>query len=501
MSSPPATSPTLGRCSHVCLLAAILAAAAFLRLYNIRDQGLRFVDEGEYCQFGLALLEGIPDQVIDKPGHALLVYWAYRIFGFDMAAPLRLSALLGCATVAAAYGLAWVLYGPDAALIAASALACMPLCLFYQRSAMSDGNYMFCSCVGLLLSACAMRGRPRVRVLWASAAGVAFGFGFCVNPSTILFLVCAAAALLIVGRREAVMPLVALTLTSAATRAGLNAALGPYINWEGVDKLYSFHARWVLGFEPSLWFARNLWAYAGPVIVIGGLAGAAVAARERRRGDVWALTLLAGLLVFSARLSIRFPRVYLPLTVPLVLLTARLGAACTARVHGWRPLALAALCLLVAVRGAWESQRFIRLNSGYGRACKVLSDDGVRKGLTTHSWWTFQTFTRRRFSFVSETLAGFLKRAEPKLPLEFERMASQGFSHLVIDYLFWLYVDPQTRQGLESMLRRFPPAYVVPNPIVSHEATALEDGQLPALEHEPLAHNIYIYRLRDYLPK
>lgn len=498
MTEPPRpTAAASCKRTHLCLLLAVAVAAVAFRFHGIARQGVRFVDEGEYCQFGLALLDRVPGQIIDKPGHALLVYLSYKLFGMDMASPLRLSALLGCGTVALGYCLARILYGSAAGLVAASALATMPLCLFYQRSAMSDGNYLFCSFVGLTLCALALRPGFARACLWAAAGGVAFGFGFCVNPSTVLFAAAAGAALVLVRRKQGAVALVALAGAAVASRALLNHAMGPYINWKGVNELYSFHAKWVLEFHPTLWFARTLWAYAGAVLVLGGIAGAGLAARRRTPGDVLALVLAAGLLLFSARLSIRFPRLYLPLAVPLVLLTARLAAEGLDRLPRWRPWALAAVCIVVAAPGAVESRRFVRLHSGYDTTCRMLRAEGVRRGLTTHSWWTFQAFTRRRFAFVSETLAGILRRPAPSVAAELRRMADRGCSHLVIDYLFWLHVTPEVRDGLRALLERCPPTFTVPNPIVAHEATALEDGQLPALDHEPLAHSIYVYRLRD----
>ncbi len=476
----------------------IVACAAYLRESEIERQGVRFVDEGEYCFFGLALRDGVRGQIIDKPGYALLVAASYALFGEGMASPLRLNAWLGLAAVAALYGLGRRLYGETAGLAAAAVAAAMPLCLFYQRSAMSDGAYFALSCAAMWLALWAFDGGPRRRWLGAAAAGLVFGFSFCVNPSTILFAGCAGAALLLLHRARALGPGAAMLLAAAAAWAGVNAVLRPYLRPQNIADLYRFHAKWVLAFQPSWWFLRNLWAYAGPGPVLAAGLGALLALRRRERGDIAALALLAGLLLFSFRLSIRFPRVYLPLAAPVCLLAGRFASACAARVRRGRAAALAAFCAAALLAGWGPSRRFIRLRSGYDDACRLLAADGVRKGLTTHSWWTFQTFTRRRFSYAGAALASILRRPGPIPVRPFRRMAAAGYTHLVIDYLFWLDMDAAARRGLERLLREHPPAFVVPNPIVSHEATALEDGKLPALESEPLAQRIYIYRLRDF---
>ena len=300
-----------------------------------------------------------------------------------------------------------------------------------------------------------------------------------------------------------------LAAATAATWAIVIVLMRHRADWENVGKLYSFRAKWALDFRPSFWFLRNLWQYTGPVVVAAGMAGACVAARSRRGADVLPLTLFVLLLAFSVRLSMPFVRVYLPLTLPFVLLTARCGSACVARVRRGRGTCLALVCILVAAPAAWETRRFVRLPSGYREACRLMVGDGIHKGLSTHSWWAFQTFARRRCQFVTPALAGILKKDDPDFRKHFAQMAAQGCSHLILDYMAWLEPDhtgdgwvklsPDAQQGLRRMLAEYPPTFAVPNPVVSHEATAREDGFLPPLEDEPLSHYIYIYRLRDYL--
>jgi len=498
----------VGRHTHLCLAIAIEAGTIWLRFDGIDGQGLRFVDEGGFCQSGLGLYEGVPCKIIDKPGQAVFVSLSYWLFGFDMSSPLRLAALVGCATVLVVYGLARRLYGREAGLVAAAASACLPLHLFYQRSAMSDGVYFFWSCLALLLLASATGPDVKRKYLWTTGAGVAFGLGLSVNPATALFAGCGGLALVFLDRRKAAWQLVVLALTTAATWAVIIVAMRHRADWENVGKLYSFRAKWALDFQPSLWFLRNLWQYASPVVVIGGVIGACVAARARSRADALPLTLFALLLAFSARLSMPFVRVYLPLTLPFVLLTARLGSACVGHVRR-RGICLTAICILVATPAAWEARRFVRLHSGYQEACRLMVGNGLRKGLSTHSWWTFQTFSRRRCQFVTPALAGILRKTQPDFRKHFRQMVARGCSHLILDYMAWLEPDrtgkgwvklaPETEQGLRRLLAEYPPTFTVPNPIVSHEATAREDGFLPTLEHEPRSHYIYIYRLKDYL--
>ena len=501
MSANPLGRRPVGRGTHLWLLLAIVASAVWLRFHDIDRQGLRFADEGTYCLFGRALYHNVPNQIGEKAGQAVLVCLSYCIFGFSMASPLKLSALLGCAAVVAMYHLGRVLYDRAAGLIAASAVACMPMWLFYHRSAMTDGNYHFCAIVGLLLVALGIRAEAKSRLFYSIAAGVPLSLAFCINPPGSLFAGCAAIGLVVACRRKGLLPVAAMTLSGIATYYAFVWSMRRYVNWGNVGDMYAWRAKWVLGFEPSLWFMRNLWAYAGPVVVLIGFAGAVLACWARRRSDLFVLTLLAGLVLFSARLRLQFPRLYLPLTVPLVLLAARLGSACLSRARGWRGFGLAGLCLVFALPGACRAQDFIRARSGYDAACRWLVADGVKKGAGTHSWWMFQTFTGRRFTFETRGLARVLRKDEPDVREAFKILADNGSTHLVLDYFLWRDVDPKVRRGLEAMLRDTPPTLTVPNPIVAYPPTSREDDAIPALEHEPLAHNIYIYRLRDYLPK
>ncbi|MBM4047998.1 MAG: hypothetical protein FJ279_23095, partial [Planctomycetes bacterium] len=162
---------------HGLLLTLALALAFVMRFWGLREQGLRFVDEGEYCFFGACILHGTHGQIIDKPGHGLLIFLGFQAFGFSMASALFVSAALGFLSVVLLYKLARDLWGGAEALIAACLAATLPFWLYYQRSSMSDGNYLFFSLLGWWLG---WRAADRLdrwspgRGLLFAASGLAF---------------------------------------------------------------------------------------------------------------------------------------------------------------------------------------------------------------------------------------------------------------------------------------------------------------------------------------
>lgn len=478
---------------------AIMVCAVSLRFHGIDHQGARFADEGTYCVFGKAIYEDVPNQVGEKAGHALLVSLSYRLFGFEVASPIRLSAFVGSATVLAIYLLGRILYDSTAGLIAASAVASMPMFIFYHRSAMTDGNYHFLAVVGLILAALAIRADGRRRLWCSAAAGVPLSLAFCVNPPASLFAALGTAGVLTACRRKGVLPAVMMSLTGLGTYCVFVWATRRYVNWNNTGQMYAWRAKWVLGFEPSWWFLRNLWTYAGRGVVVAGLLGVLVALRTRSDADFFVLTLLIGLVAFCARLRLQFPRIYLPLTVPLVLFAGRLGSCCLRRLAHGRPVWLALLCLGLCLNGIGGVRDFIKHRSGYETACRWLVADGTGRGLSTHSWWLLQAFVGRRFSYVTPALADVLKRERPEFRGVFKKMVDRGFTHMVIDYFLWREINASARKGLVHLLREMPPTLTVPNPLAAFPPTSREDDAIPSLEHEPLSHYIYIYRLKDYL--
>ncbi|MBM4046455.1 MAG: hypothetical protein FJ279_15200, partial [Planctomycetes bacterium] len=134
------------------ILAGVLLLAAGLRLWGLGELGFRYADEGTYALFGMEMLKGSRGFIYFKPGQAALTWLAFKAFGVSMLSPMLLSALLGIASVLLIYLVTRELYGEDAGLVSAACAAAMPYLLYYHRSSLSDGNYIFLDLLGLYLA-------------------------------------------------------------------------------------------------------------------------------------------------------------------------------------------------------------------------------------------------------------------------------------------------------------------------------------------------------------
>lgn len=491
------------------LLCAALALALLMRFWGLKEQGPRLADEGRYYFFGACLKHGLHGQIYGKPGHALLVALGYRCLGFSMAAPLFVSAALGMVSVVLAYGLARRLWSEEEGITAAVLSATAAFWLFYHRSAMSEGNYLFFSLLGLFLW---WRGQDDLRrwslsrgVLFA-LSGAAFGFGYAVNPSACLLMGCAlvGSSILCATRRVPFVPTAlgaaVLGLTAWLTRSVVFGLLSDYVLWDEMKRLNEWRAGWVLAFQPGPYLFWHLLRYTSPVTFAFALAGVGIACRRRSSADLVVLAMLVLVGGFWVRMSLPYPRVYLPVTVPFMLLACR-AAGELARRYRSRAAALPLLCVVMAGAQLAESRHMLTLRSGYEQTCRILKADGVREGVSTHSWMTLQTFTARRFGFITEALQTVFERPDwrAKLPQALQKMTDKGATHMVIDYMFWTGASPQAVEGLRGFIEERPPTFAVPNSAPSYAPTVEADGKIPPLNDEPLAQKIYIYRLRDYV--
>lgn len=493
-------------------LLVVSGAAAAARLAGLADQGFRLPDEGLYAFLGLGLFAGVPHAVWFKPGQAILLAGAYALLGVSPAASLLPQALLGTLQVPATY--LWVrrLWGTDAALVAAAGFATLPFALLYGRSALSDANYLFFDTAGLafLVAALGLGSGPRRGWGAALAAGVCLGFAFWVNPQASLLagFGVGAAVLLALARRIAGETCVRALLGGAGGAVMATLAVlwigGTSIDWGRPADALAVPARIILTFAPSTRWARHLFDYAGPETLVLALAGLGVAVRRRRAADLFVLALGAGLLLFLARTDHPAPRIYFSLTLPVLALAGGGGswlAAVVSRRLPARPGVVAAgVAAVLAGALAFHGREAFRLQSGLPQACDLLHAESAVMIATSEHCWTYDCFVGSHMSALPDAPAFMKALACDRAPAAVERLLSrlrdEGFTHWVVDAMFWMDADPRALELLRRFLASHPPLARIPHPVASHRATALE-CHAPAAMDDPAAQWIYVYRLAD----
>jgi len=500
---------------EVALLAALIVVGAWFRLSGLKEQGIRMVDEGTYCQFGMAMLRGERDVVFYKPGHAALVCLSFKLLGPAPSSPLIVSAWLGILTVPAMFLLARAMFDTVAGLVAAAVVSTMPFLLYYNRSALADGNYVFLDVLGLwLLWLAWSRERLIAALVLGVTSGAAFGLGFSMKPLAALVPAVAALGLglwapLKRARGARLGLLLAVVLVGALIANGLvELWLGKALNREASRAIMTRYGERALILSPNVRWVDFLVQFTGTPVWFLVAAGFNWARHARSQAHYLAIALLAGLAAIFAAVDFALPRMYVSLVVPATLLAGAGGSWMLAWAQGklpergrtvWTAASLVCLCALLVAWHGWQARDVLSLRSGYEPACRILAADGLTKGLTTHSWWTFQAFTGRRFTYMSDALAGLLAHPDwqTRLARNFRAMDEQGFSHLVIDYLFWNRADGLVTDRFREVLKLHAPAFVVPNPVAGHAQTVAEDGGLGHIQNEPLARSIYIFRISE----
>jgi hypothetical protein len=65
--------------------------------------------------------------------------------------------------------------------------------------------------------------------------------------------------------------------------------------------------------------------------------------------------------------------------------------------------------------------------------------------------------------------------------------------------MLWVKASPRAIERLRTFVQECPPTFTIPNPVVAYPPTTEEDGVIPHWGDDPLARQIYIYRLHDYV--
>jgi len=519
MAENSLTQPSsYSRTIELALVGAIIALAIIVRMRGISEQGLRFHDEGTYCQFGTTLLLGEPGygrEIFYKPGMAVLMYGAFAAFGHADSSALLLNSLIGVGTVVLAWYLMRRLAGRFAAFGTAAACAAMPYMLLYHRSAMTESPYFFLALASLTFMVVGLdrsdreAERSAAPTLYFVAAGLCAGFGYAVNaPAALIWaLVVLGGVVHLHGRRGSARDIaifVAANAVGFACGAAVPQAIcNPFAPAETAfspaDRL-----RNILDFSPRFFCLRHLFRYAGPpALILAGL-GAFHAWKTRHRFHRLLIILTAGLLLFYGQTDMTWPRLFFPLVLPVVLL-AGFGVDFMAEHFGrtllrrWG-IALALAAVMIGL-GLWQSQPIINLRSGYREAALLLDKEKSYNAITFHGWTILGALTGRRFvadtreSLFANCFGPASRETPPQRIGKF--VGKYGSTHLVVDYFFWKQLrSPAVRERFARFLETNPPDEIIPNPIAGHRPTIAEDGEssLDILD-DPNARNIYIWRL------
>ena len=225
------------------------------------------------------------------------------------------------------------------------------------------------------------------------------------------------------------------------------------------------------------------------------------------------------LIIFYMRGQLQLPRLHLPILIPLLPLMA-MGVESLVELiqKQWKPIPdlIIQICAAVALIGIHvpEAVRIQKLESGYPNACNWLLRNmaDTDMGVGTHTFWTFAAFTRHPFAPDENRLTSALNGDDWR-QATLRQLREYAFTHhrkwLVIDYLILnrLYDPYKTKaklpgfERLRHLLEMYPPdklgGAVIPNPVASDYQTHREDELVPDLQNEPMARNIYIYRIPE----
>ena len=503
----------ISRLEIICLILVLLIASA-LRFYHLGSQGIRTSDGGLYAWQAWKVLQGGTDAIEDKPGHTLLVVVSYYLLGLEMKSPLYMSSLLGVGMVVMVWLTVRQWYGRHAGMLAALFTACMPYLLLYHRSANSDGNLVSSLAAAMFLYSRALLKMENAELHWTESllhfglAGLMFGLSLSINYSmaTTFVPLCISLCLLMVLKRrqrwQFASGLGGMALGTAIGFGAVIIVMWPYIAHKELWRQILYHKSGFLKSNFSVRPFSMLAAYAGIPAILLGAAGVYHMCRRKRSFDL-AILILCGFMAISYfRTLLTYPRIFICLCLPLVITCGAgidfIRATLTEKRKRPAP-AIALAAAVVLVFQSSELKGAVELKSGYQEVCSFLKEDGLELGLSTHSWWTFEAFTGKRFGYCSDALAQIMDspRWESKLPRYLNNRKRQGFTHLVLDYYLWNCLRLEHNSRFESSLMKYPIAFMAPNPAANHKQTIDEDGNLPPPGANPLAQHIYVIRLSD----
>lgn len=200
------------------ILLGVTALAAALRFATLDAQSW-WNDEAVTVHLlgqGLGgLLSDIPDSESTPPLYYLLAWLWSQLFGTGEVGLRSLSALIGVATVPAAFAAGAELVSRRAGLVAAALVATSPLLVWYSQEARAYALLVLLATLSLWLAGRALRGDGRALAGWAGVAALAL-----LTHYFALFVVVPEALWLLAATRRR-RPVVSAALVPAATGGAL----------------------------------------------------------------------------------------------------------------------------------------------------------------------------------------------------------------------------------------------------------------------------------------
>ncbi len=469
VSKAPATSSSSSRLALVVAVLAI-GVGGFLRFYHLDELGISHWDAGSYTAGPLQVGPYGRRPILPYYAPPLLpslIGWSFSLFGTKDQVALALAATLGTLTLLAAFRLGSELVGRRAAAIGTAILASMEYQILYSRQPLTEGPYLLFFILAIHQLAIGWRtSRWQAYVLggvWSGAALLTKYHGF--FPLIVLGIV---AVLTAIGAGRTTPSLRPIRRSVAglliASVALFLPAIGLAYQIHDTVGFASFRAnrqQWlpVLGWYLLPQTASYLWscltAWIDPLALATGLCGLVFLAYRRRPGDLW---LLAWTTLFVGTLPLykNYPRLPLPLTVPLALASGAMLSSILNRLQPTKSLVLlplsAAALAIVGTSWSWGSLQIS--DRGYAEAAAILRADPVDEGVdllvTQHALLFYLHDHSRAVITYDEDEAAI-------------RLASGTFRYLVAD-LRTLHA-PAFREYLASS----PPELVVvatlPNPL------------------------------------
>ncbi len=379
------------------LLAVIALVALTLRLWNVGDVGISHWDAGSYTAGPYGIGPYGKSYILPfyaPPLLPSLTWAAFEVFGRVASVAAVLMALLGVAAVLAVYSLGRRLFGIGPALIGAAALASMSFHVVYSRQPLADAPYVLLFILAIQALWVGWHDGRRSAFLaagvWTGACLLTKYHGF--FPLVVFGLLVLAARVpgLVRPRAEIPGPMpTTLSGIKGLILAGAIVAIpAAWLAWDigthiGFDVFRANRQSWIP--EMGLWLIPQTAAYVfeclsrwvGVALLVCAAGGYGVMIVRRHPGDVLML-LWTGLFLGTLPLYMNYPRLVLPLLVPLSLaagvglnaLIQRLGGAGSLKATG-------IVVALVLVTGSLRTAPALGVaDTGYEAAAEWLIDQG-----------------------------------------------------------------------------------------------------------------------------